>query len=880
MQKRFVIIDGNALVHRAYHALPPLTDPKGRPVQAVYGFARIFFKMIRELQPTYIAACFDVPKPTFRHKAFEAYKAHRPKTPIELSAQMPVVQEFLKLMNVPVITKEGLEADDLIATLTEHCAGKDRDLKITILTGDLDTLQLVKPGVEVYTPRKGVSDTVVYQEKDVRERHGGLPPSLVPDIKGLQGDPSDNIPGVKGIGAKRAIRLLQATGSLEGLYQALENKNKCEKLIKDKIITKKLVENLRQQKEEAFFSKELATARNDVPIEFSLAKARWGGFSSEKVKAWLQKMGFRSLISQGQEMTSSPSASIAVEDSPKHEELPIIKTLDEKSFNWRKNLSIKKPFFIGVANEIFILIGFKEGKADGFRIDMRGFKKSRQSARVTSFIKRCLSDSSQKTISYGLKELVKLTNIDDVKGVRLDLELAVYLLEPGKRNYALKEILASYGKSGCGPGIFEAAQTIERRLKLEGVMRVYSQAEQPLTVYLAQMESNGIMVDQRALRELQKMVKTRLDNLEDKILELAGQTLNLASPQQVSDLLFKKLSLPTKGIRTTKEGMLSTGADELHKLKNYHPIVSELLAYREAEKLYHGFLLPLERLIDKKTSRIYPTFQQTITATGRLSTTNPNLQNIPIKGEFARSLRDIFVASQKRKLLVFDYSQVELRVIASLSGDINMQEAFRRGRDIHRLTAARINGIALDKVSDQMRRKAKALNFGIIYGMSPFGLARSAGISTLEAKRFIEAYFKEFPQVKNYLDGLKKQAHKTGIVRTVLGRLRRLPDLKSPNSSLRRAAERAAINMPVQGSAADIIKLSMVNINKWLDKNRKLHIRPILQIHDELIFEVPDQYLEKAAQEISNIMEHAYRLAVPLKVDIKQGTRWGSLQDM
>jgi len=739
-QKTLILIDGHALVHRAFHALPPLNTGGGELVNAVFGFTSILLKVLKDLAPDYIAATFDLAGPTFRHKEFEDYKATRVKAPDELYAQIARVKDVLGAFNIPVYEKEGFEADDVIGTIARQ-AKKDK-VKTIIVTGDLDTLQLVDKDTEVFTLKKGVKDTVFYDEAAVRARFEGLGPEQMVDYKGLKGDPSDNIPGVPGVGEKTAIELLKQYGSLDELYKELENP-------KGKFSAKggsasggknvKLKDKLLANKEQAFFSKYLATIKCDAPIKFKLKDALAHDYDKEKVIKIFKELGFYSLISR----------------------LP------------------------------------GEVKA----------------------------------------EPVKTEEIKPVSG-----QSAVY-------------------------------EKIEQA-RTQGILsdKLY-QLEKELVPVIAMMEQNGIKINSAHLKKLSVKVNKKIKELEKKIIKLAGVKFNINSPQQLSQVLFEKLGVGTKGLKKTPGRVISTAAGELAKLKDQHAIVEFILQYRELMKLKTTYIDALPRLV-AKDGRLHTSFDALGTSTGRLSSKNPNLQNIPVRTEFGKEIRKAFVADKGYKLLSADYSQIELRVVAHLAGDKDMKRAFKENKDIHTITASEVLGVEPAKVSKEMRRVAKVLNFGVLYGMSVHGFAEAAGIDNARAKEFIKKYFTEFAGVAKYVEQTKQAAAKDSFVQTLFGRKRYIPEINSSAWSLRQAAERMAINMPVQGTAADIMKLAMVAVAKRLPANIKL----LLQVHDELVLEVPIKEVKATARLVKEIMENVYEFSVPIKAEVEAGDNWGELR--
>ncbi|MEK7565401.1 MAG: DNA polymerase [Patescibacteria group bacterium] len=731
--EKLVIIDSHALIHRAYHALPILTAPDGRQVQAVYGFASVLMRVIKELKPQYIMAAFDMAGPTFREKEYKEYKAHRPATDDALINQFSLVHELVEAFKIPVLQLQSYEADDIIGTVVEKLKNKKELTKI-IVTGDLDCLQLIDDeNILVYTLKKGVNDTVIYNEALVRERYEGLGPSQITDLKGLKGDASDNIPGVLGIGEKTAINLLNEYGNLENIYKNLE---------KIKVKSVKLFEKLSVNKDNAFLSKRLATIKRDVPIDLDIIKSAFNLVENEEIKKLFFRFGFKSLIS-------------------------------------RLN-------------------------------DLRGI------------------DATSNVVQEEQGQLI---------GDELD----------------------EYYKKG----IFS-----EKVYKLEKDVR-------PV---LRKMEKTGILLDVKLLKNLSEKFEIELLEIKNKIIEFAGEEFNINSTKELGRILFEKLGLGGSKIKKTKKsGAYSTAFDQLEKLKDSHPIFPLLLRWRELSKLKSTYVDALPRLVGID-GRLHTTFKQLGAVTGRLSSENPNLQNIPTKGEYGLAIRRAFTAPEGWLILAADYSQIELRVAAAMSGDEKMIDTFKKGEDIHTRTAAEIFNVPLDKVTKDMRREAKTLNFGVLYGMGPRAFSQSAGVSLSEAQEFIRGYEAGFSGLAKFIRDMKNKARAQGYVETLWGR-KRFIDLNSPNPMMRAAAEREAVNMPIQGTATgDIVKAAMVEIEKELGS--KKDVKMILQVHDELVFEVKEESVDKYSKIIKNIMENIADIGVPLVAEVEVGKNWGDINQI
>ncbi len=858
-----LLIDAHALIHRAYHALPPtFTNKKGEPTNAVYGFTSVFLKVLRELKPDYIAAAFDAGEKTFRHEQFEDYKANRPTTANDLSSQVPKVKEILNGFGVKIFENSTFEADDVIGTLSNKLSS---DFKVIIVTGDLDSLQLVGPNVEVYTLKKGVNDTVVYDEQAVKERFG-LEVSQMIDFKGLKGDPSDNIPGVKGIGEKTAIDLLQKFGTLENLYQQIE---------KGEIAGLKpgLVRKLSDGKEQAFFSKDLATIRLYVPLEFEVKELKYqSGQNRASLEKIFREMGFYSLWQRyNEEQFPEPGQQNSRAEKPEN----IIEIDAENKNQYLARLEQSSELLI-VSQEKGVIFSDKPKSV---------FFAGNENI---SLLKTVFENSAVRKIGYNLKELGKfLASLGiNLKGIDFDLMLASYILSPGRKDYPLDRIIfQTLGKSIIGQSIdeqiesfWQAKALIQERLNEYDLQKVFNQIEMPLLPVLAEMEKNGIRIQVKILEKLSSQASKKLGVLEEKIFKLAGQKFNINSPSQLKTILFDKLQLKVKGLRKTAGGAISTQASELNKLKGQHEIIDLILDYRELAKLKTTYLDPLPGLVDPKTSRLHTTFNQAGAATGRLSSSDPNLQNIPIQSELASEIRSAFEAEPGFVLLSFDYSQIELRIAAAIAMDEKMMSAFKEDKDIHTLTAAEVNNVPIEKVTPEMRRSAKALNFGVLYGMGARSFAESSGISREKAEQFIKEYFSDFSGLAKYIEEIKDEARRNGFVRTLTGRRRYLPEIHGPNDMIVAQAERMAVNMPIQGTCADIMKLAMIKVHDYLSKNGAHDFaRMILTVHDELLLEVEAQKIAEIAPAVKQIMENVLKLPVPIKVDVKSGENWGTM---
>lgn len=871
---RFIIIDGNAIVHRAFHAIPPLTNKKGLILNAVYGFTSILLRAIKELKPDYAAVAFDLKAPTFRHKEYKDYKAKRIKQPQELYDQMTLVKDLLRAMNISIFEKEGFEADDIIATLATQNKGEN-----LIVTGDMDTLQLVNDKTKIYTMKKGVNDIVVYDIAAVRERYGLKPEQMI-DYKALRGDPSDNILGVKGIGEKTAGELIRKFGSLEGVYEKIDT-------LAGEKISPSVIEKLKSGKKDALFSKHLVSLIKDTPIDFKLEDCELKDYNNSATRELLVEWEFGSLLKRLDNVNGGNEVESKKLVGKKLEIIEIKKASELEDLNKKIKKTGKAAIYLsddgqaGLKAKLFGVLAAVDGE---------------QIYYVPADLARDLFWPPQ-IIGHDLKrcwEILKRHGIS-LAGQLRDVMLMDYILDPGTRNHDLRALALRYlgqelpdseqaslfGADLTGLGqktayLWQIGAKLEAELKEKGLINLYEKIEAPLMPVLARMEELGIKVNAEHLKELSRKLSKTEEAVSRKIFKLAGQKFNIASPQQLKEILFDKLSIPVMGIRKGKTG-LSTAASELEKMRGLHPIIDLISEYREIAKLQNTYVDVLPTLLDTKTQRVHTTFNQAVTATGRLSSSEPNLQNIPIRGDLGKEIRQCFIAEKGFQLISADYSQIELRVVASLSNDKEMIEIFKNNEDIHKMTAAKINGVKSDKVTPEMRQAAKAINFGIIYGMGPHSLAESTGVSFAEAKDFIAKYFVVFKDVKKFLDETKALAHSLGYVETLLGRRRYLPEINSGIPMLRSSAERMAINAPVQGTSADLIKTAMIEVDKLLVKKYGDSARLLLQVHDELVIEAKEGLVKKVAAETQKIMENVIKLRVPVKVDTHIGESWGKI---
>jgi len=911
-KKKLIIIDGNALIHRSFHAIPPTLRTKGGLlVNAVYGFSSFLLKALSEFKPDYVVLTLDKKGPTFRHEAYSEYKATRVKAPDELYEQIPLIKRLAQAFDIPVFELSGFEADDLIGTI---CNLKENSsLEKIIITGDLDTLQLVNENTKVYTMSRGLSDSILYDEDKIKERYGFGADKII-DYKALRGDPSDNIPGVKGVGEKSATELLLKFENLEGIYQALEKK--------ESGLKERTIELLETDKDKAFMSRELATINLSAPIKFNLEATRFNTFKTEEVFELFSEFEFRSLLVKVKTLkdllTNKGGDSNLIEGTEKNVKNnnsfkgnrkatlnKIVKTKTEL-LDLIKMIEREKIFSLKIASTI---IGEKQ-TIQGLSLTIKETKSFFIKTENLNELKKILEDEKIKKIGHDLKNeylLCKTLGIN-LSGLYFDTMLASYLLNPNTRNHeisslAFKELgldekieTKSEQKSTQlsleldGPDIqkiseqagretdiiFRLKKVLNVRLEEENLLEVFNKIELPLIEVLGEMESAGVLFDEKPIKALGKKLDLKIKKLEQEIHQLAGENFNINSTKQLKEILFEKLKISSVGIKKGKNGF-STADDELEKLLEAHPIISKLRDYRETNKLITTYINPLPELVDKKTGRIHSHFNQAIAATGRLSSTDPNLQNIPARTEEGKIIRQAFIVAKDYLMLSLDYSQIELRLAAHLSGDKKMLSAFLNQEDIHRATAALINDVKLDEVTKKMRQEAKATNFGIIYGQGPHGLAQAANIPYYQAKDFIAKYFASYPGIKKAMDKSITEAQKKGFTITISGRKRPLPEINSSIPMIKKAAERIAINAPIQGGAADIIKMAMINIYDLI-KNDSENIRLLLQVHDELIFEVKQTKLDYYLPKIKNLMTEVLKLKVPLEVEGGAAENWGDLK--
>lgn len=856
--KILMVIDGNSLMHRAFYAIPPLSTKKGIYTNAVYGFMNMLFKLIEEYHPEYIGVAFDRKAPTFRHKEYKEYKGTRQKTPEILVPQFDTLKKLLSAMNIAIYERDGYEADDILGTFA-RIAG-EKGMKAYLVTGDRDALQLIDENVNVLMTKKGITDIRIYDEKALHEDYG-ITPAQVIEMKSLMGDSSDNIPGVPGVGKKTAFKLINEYGTLENVYAHI-----------DEISGKKLKENLEKYKAQAFLSKRLATIIKDAPVDISIADCCYDIPRSLELKELLMELEFSSILSRLDFDMKSES------------EKPDIKR-PKTVINIEDASSLKDVLSSIKAGDTIALLVEDEGLSIASNkdrvymvpithnlIDM-GLNYNE----VMDILKSILEDRDVKKITHDAKNLMVKLSKEGIclDGVYFDTFIAAYLIESTKEKYDMAQLMYDY--TGLNIDRVDASDILilytamKHILKEHDMFTLYEQVEHPLITVLAQMEIEGFKVDKNILRELDKEFTESLNTLTSEIYDLAGEEFNINSPKQLGVILFEKLDLPV--IKRTKTGY-STNIEVLEQLQGQHPIIDKVMDYRQIMKLKSTYVDGLLAVIDPEDGRIHSSFNQTVTATGRISSTEPNLQNIPVKVELGRQIRRVFVASSDDHVLLdADYSQIELRVLAHISEDPTFIEAFKNNQDIHARTASEIFNVSIDEVTPEQRSSAKAVNFGIVYGISDFGLARNLNISRNQAKTYIESYFARYPMVKEYMDNVVHEAKLKGYVTTLMGRRRNLPELNSRNFNIRSFGERVAMNTPIQGTAADIIKVAMNRVFYEL-KKRQLKSKLILQVHDELIVDTHKSELDEVRDIVKTEMQNAMELRVPLVVDIGVGYSW------
>ena len=872
MSNKIVLIDGHSILNRAFYGLPDLTNSEGLHTNAIYGFLNIMFKILEEEKPQYFAVAFDVHAPTFRHEMFEEYKGTRKPMPEELREQVPVMKDVLRAMEVPVVEKAGLEADDILGTLARTC--EEDGMDVCIVSGDRDLLQLATQKTKIRIPKtkRGGTEIEDYLEADVKEKYQVTPSEFI-DVKALMGDASDNIPGVPGIGEKTATKLIVAYGSIENAHEHVEE-----------IMPKKAKESLMSNYDMAVLSKTLATIKVDCDLDFKTEDAKIGSLYTEEAYQFFKELEFKNLLSRFE--CEAPANS--VED---HFEL--VNDLGRAEELFALAAGRDKIGFDMIEEEKLLGLALVLGEEEIYYIPAEGFITGEY---LTGKLMEVLK-SVKQAAAMDLKPELKFLKGIDIDRI-FDVRIGAYLLNPLKSDYTCDDIAKEFlglmipsrtdlfGKStleeaakkqeeflkyACylGYTAFKSAQVMEERLLNEGMAKLFREVEMPLIVTLHDMEKIGIRAEAEALKIYGEQLLVRIEELEKEIYELAGETFNINSPKQLGVVLFEHMGL--KGGKKTKTGF-STAADVLEKLAPDYPVVDKILEYRQLTKLKSTYADGLLAYIGPD-KRIHSSFNQTITATGRISSTEPNLQNIPIRMELGRLIRKVFVPEEGFVFVDADYSQIELRVLAHISEDQTLIQAYREAQDIHRLTASQVFHTPFEEVTPLQRSNAKAVNFGIVYGISSFGLSQGLSIGRKEAGEYIKKYFDTYPRIKEFLDEAVEMAKKEGYVTTMFGRRRPVPEISSSNFMQRSFGERVAMNSPIQGTAADIIKIAMIRVNDRL-KREELKSRLILQVHDELLIEAHKDEVEYVKQILEEEMKGAADLSVPLEIDVHTGENW------
>ena len=913
-----MIIDGHALVHRSWRAISVRqhlsVSKTGEDITAVFGFANTFLKALQEWTPTHCAVAFDVAAPTFRHKQYADYKAQRPPTPPELKGQFGRIKQLVEAFNVPIFEVEGYEADDVIGTLCRMA--EEQRIETVILTGDTDTFQLVSPWVRVAL-HHNIQDRKVYDENEIRARYGGLKAEQQPDLKALKGDPSDNIPGVPGVGDKTAVKLITEFGSLEGVYEHI-----------DEVTPPKVRESLSSSRDRAFQGKTLTTISREAPVDLDLETCRFGAYNKADVVALFRELEFYTILPRVPDPHGVDGPAPEANGSQASLDLPL--DLKEASSDLDYRLVTTPKALEGMLGELAASGRFafdtETTSQDPIAADLVGLSFSTSPARawyvpvghlegeqlpleqVLAALRPILqSEEVHKTTHNGNYDATVMGNYSIVLG-GMDFDTMVVAHMLGRKALGLKNlgldvlnIEMEPLKALIGTGakqITMAKVPIERaqayacadadvtgrlrgvfqeRVQGDGFWDLLSRVEMPLIPVLVSLQRTGIALDAGALHEMSLDLDQQMGELEADIYNVVGHIVNLNSPQQLSSLLFEELQLPKT--KRTRTGGYTTDANALEGLRGAHPIIDKILEFRQLSKLKSTYVDALPQLISQRTGRLHTSYHQTGSATGRVSSSDPNLQNIPIRTELGRQVRRAFVAEKAPDwlLLSADYSQIELRVLAHLSQDPGLVEAFLNGEDIHSATASQMYDVPAEQVTADMRRIAKVLNFGVVYGLSAYGIAQQTEFNPEEGQRFIETYLAKYPGIQQYIESVKEQARQAGYVSTVLGRRRYIPDIHASNYNVRQAAQRAAVNMPIQGGAADIMKLAMVRVHDRI-RESALQAKMLLQVHDELVFEVPADEVDGLRELVSEEMPRALEMSVPLKVDFKTGYNWGDIK--
>ncbi len=896
MKKRFFVIDGHALCYRAYYAFikNPLTNSSGQNTSAIFGFARMLLKLIAEQKPDYLAVAFDPPKKSFRFELYPEYKANRVKMPDELRTQIEEIKNMVGALGIPKLEESDFEADDVLGTLAKRFASEETE--VVLVTGDKDAYQLVGEHVSIYAAKKGITEYEMMDAASVTEKLG-ITPDRVIDYMAITGDTSDNVPGVKGIGEKGAQKLIAEFSSLDAVYAGIDR------------VTGKQRDLLLAGKESAYLSRDLVTIRTDIPLHFALDQAAFTGISRAAARDYFQRLEMNSIVQdffQGEE----PKGQGSVSDEKEYHTVTnadelreVVKAIREAGYvsvdTETTSVNPVEADLVGISLCVRERAGWYIPVHEATLFSGGGMPKEE----ALAILAPVLEDGSIRKIGQNLKyDIIVLRGCGvEVKGLSFDTMIASYLLNPSERNHNLDDMadrflnyktityeeLAGKGKNAVpiteipvervaeyaiedADVTYRLSRVLEPKLAEENLTKLFTDVEVPLVEVLADMEWNGVKIDSAYFAKLSRENGELLAKTEDQIHKTAGGKFNINSTRELSQVLFDKLGL--KPVKKTKTGF-STDIQVLEELKGRHEIIDHLISYRTLSKLKSTYIDTLPTLISQKTGRIHTSYNQTIVATGRLSSSSPNLQNIPVRDEFGRKIRRGFVPEKGHLLMSADYTQIELRIAAHLSGDENMIRAFREGIDIHAMTAASVFGVEMGGVTPDMRRQAKIINFATIYGVSPFGLSQQADIGMREAAEFIRKYFETYPGFKKFIDDTIAFAREHGYVQTLLGRKRRLPEINSTTSFRREGEERVAINTPIQGTSADLIKIAMIRIHHEI-KKRKLASRMILQVHDELVFESPESERDQIETIVRHEMEHALELRVPVTVDVGWGKNW------
>ncbi|MEE9583973.1 MAG: DNA polymerase I [Candidatus Brocadiales bacterium] len=886
MPERLFIIDGHSHCYQAYYAISGLTSPDGTPVNAVYGFTGMLRKLLREQKPEYLAVAFDSSGPTFRHEQYAEYKAHRKETPDDLIAQLPLISKILEAYGIPVYSHEGYEGDDVIGTLAKQASKKH--LETYVVTADKDMEQLIDPYIKIYNVKKDQT-----QDLDTLKKEKGITPEQVRDVLALSGDSVDNIPGVPGIGPKTALELIHRWGSVEGILEHLDSLNGTKRM-------NKIKDSLRASAQQACLSKQLVTIVEDVPVELDLEASRTSGANEDELRRLFEELGFNSFLAQMTPATETKRADYHIVDTPERFKGFLKKLSDQDMFSFDLETTSLRVVEAGIVG---ISFSWKEDEA--YYIPLMTPDGETPLARsALEGLKAVLEDPEIKKIGQNLKydyAVLKNYNIE-LRGIAFDTMVASYLLNPTRRRHGLGELaihflsyrmtpiteLIGSGKTQLTMDKVELkkiaryacedadiayclASRMRPLLEQNGLLKLFEEVEVPLVSVLAEMEYAGIRLDTKPLEDMSGHLSEKLSALEEEIFRLAGERFNVDSPKQVASILFEKLGL--KPLVKTKTGP-STVARVLETLSKQHPLPALLVERRQLSKLKSTYVDALPKMVSAKTKKLHTSFNQTVTATGRLSSSEPNLQNIPVRNDLGRQIRRAFIPSREDLIFMsLDYSQIELRILAHFSEDPALVEAFQNDQDIHASVASKIYGVGLDDMTPEMRRAAKAVNFGIVYGLSPHGLSREVGITQKEASAFIEAYFQLFKGVKHFRDKAIEEARERGYVTTILGRKRAVAGIDSQNKQKRALAERVAVNTIIQGSAADLVKVAMNRVYARLEEIGS-KARMLLQIHDELLFELPGEEADTTREAIEKEMTQALELRVPIRVNVKMGKNW------